>query len=153
MDGGVHMDAGPKLLAASHWLAQVCWQWPPLRLKWSSEEGGFHQEEASGTETGLNGSLLLCCCFFQFSCCLSLLKGHSELLITEYADRVDGGLIDRFLPREPGFHLTSAFLPSLHCALSPASGQPVKLWGCLSPLRLRGLVKLCTYSPRTSRHG
>lgn len=47
--------------------------------------------------------------------------------------------------------------PPLHPALPPGSGQPVKLSGCLSPLRLRGLVKPCTYSPlpgpsRVTRH-
>lgn len=39
----------------------------------------------------------------------------------------------------------SLFLPSV--SLSPASGQPVSFSEWLSPLRLRGLVKLCAYSP------
>lgn len=37
--------------------------------------------------------------------------------------------------------------PPLLCALPPASGQPGKFSGCLSPLGFRGLVKLRTYSP------
>lgn len=39
------------------------------------------------------------------------------------------------------------FFPPLHVSLSLASGQPVSFSEWLSPLRLRGLVKLCTYSP------
>lgn len=104
-------------------------------------------------ESGLNVSVVLICWLL---CIQTLLRSSFMTPLSRICEAE--GHREREVPfffSPPWFHESldftgchfscSLFLPSV--SLSPASGQPVSFSGWLSPLRLRGLVKLCAYSP------
>lgn len=137
-------DTGPKLLAASHWFFPSAATGHWSGLKWSHVRTENGQWAASGAEATLNGSVVLFP--FWFLRFRPLLKSSLRTAQHWICEQRRIWLIILLLGNLDFLSLQLSF-PPLLCALSPASGQPGKFSGCLSPLGFRGLVKLRTYSP------